>query len=199
MIFRLQLALWLALFREKLRVLRKARRVDGAWLGRPLGPSSSHCRFVPACSLPRLPFLAMFPCFQVSDAHCTSAVNGSQLVKLWVTHQGQSRPSTFARFKYLMFCEPMSLLFMEDRLSIAARSVPSSPTGTLLIEASVFLEKGVFVMLLWKTNSPFCFLFLLPLYQKTLWKWLLNYINKLWFYHRKISESAKFKKKKLVW
>lgn len=68
-----------------------------------------------------------------------SAVNGSQFTQtLWVTDQGQNRPSTFARYKYLMFCAPMSLLLW-TRLSITAGSVPSSPTDTLLMEASFFL------------------------------------------------------------
>lgn len=43
-----------------------------------------------------------------------------------------------------MFCEPMSLL-LRTRFSITARSVPSSPTDTLLMEALFFLQKDVFV------------------------------------------------------
>lgn len=111
---------------------------------RPLGLSSPRCSFCLFPAPENLPgvchhwlFLQRLPASGVKDAHCMSAGNGS--VKLHVTDQGQNRPSTFACYKYLMFCEPMSLLLW-TRLSITARSVPSSPTGTLLMEDS-FLRR----------------------------------------------------------
>lgn len=130
-----------------------------------------------------------------------------------VADRVQKRPSTFARYKYLMYYEPMSLLLW-NRLSITARPVPCSPAATLLMEASFFLERDVFVRLLWKTNSPRPFLFLpqkgflpsspcpppLKKNPKPLAKCFLNslldYLTKFWFYHRKISEYADLKKKK---
>lgn len=113
-----------------------------ARLGRPLGLSSSQGSFC-LCLLFATTFLA-FSCniSRCQDAHCISAINGSQFSQTL-----GYRPSTFARCKNWMFCEPMRFLLW-TRLSITARSVPSSPTDTLLIEASVFLEKDVFVMLL---------------------------------------------------
>lgn len=126
-----------------------------ARLGAALGLSSSRCSFclfpAPGC-LPGVGhdwlFLQHLHASRCQDAHRVSVllmVLGS--VKLRVTDQGQNRPRTFAHYKYLMFCEPMSLLLW-TRLSITARSVSSSPTDTLLMEASFCLEKDVFVTLL---------------------------------------------------
>lgn len=175
MIFRLQLALWLGLFSEKLWALRRSRRVNGAWppvCATGGGPWASPA--LTAVSVSSL-LLGAYLVFATTGSSCNIyllqvsrmlivwvLVMVLSSVKLCVTDQGQNRPSTFACYKYLMFCEPMSLLLW-TRLSITARSVPSSTTGTLLMEASFFLEKDVFVTLLWKTNSLLCFLFLPPL------------------------------------
>lgn len=64
-----------------------------------------------------------------------------------VTDRVQKQPSTFAHYAHLMYYEPMSLL-LRNRLSITAMFVLSSPTDTLLMEASFFLERDVFVKLL---------------------------------------------------
>lgn len=111
--------------------------------GRPLD-SPALCSFclspAPGC-LPGLChhwlFLQHLRACRCQDARCTSAVNGSQFSQTPGYRPGTKRPSTFAGYKYLMFCEPVRLLLW-TRLSITARSVPSSPADTLLIEAPFF-------------------------------------------------------------
>lgn len=172
MIFRLQLALWLGLFSEKLWVGRKTRRVNGAWP--PACAAGTALGALAAVSVSSL-LLGVCLVFATTGFSCniyrlpgvrTLTVRVLLIVlssvEFRVTDQGRNRTSTFAHYKYLMFCEPVSLLLW-TRLSITARSVPSSPADTLLMEALFFLEKDVFChAVLKKQTALFAFYFSLP-------------------------------------
>lgn len=165
MIFRLQLALWLGLFSEKLWVQRKTRRVDGAWPPACAAGGGPWPLQLSAVSVSRL-LLGVCLVFATTGFSCNIYVLpgvgtltvwvllmalGS--IKLRVTGQGQNDQAHLLVINIWCSVSPWGSCYGPEFPLLPGLSPPPL-LDTLLMEASFFPWEGCFSHAALKSKQP---------------------------------------------